>query len=80
MDDRPEQQNLKLIVLGDSGVGKSCLIQVYAAMVNLQQENFDEIIENSGATVGFDFSSTKYVTPDQKVIKLNIWDTAGQEK
>ena len=47
-----EASSFKLIVIGDSGVGKSCLIQVYSAIVNHTQENFAEIVESSGATVG----------------------------
>lgn len=50
--------SLKIIVLGDSGVGKSCLIQVYSAIVSQKQESFLEILENSEKTIGSTFLSS----------------------
>lgn len=52
MVDKNDKPTFKLIVTGDSGVGKSCLIQVYSAIVNHTKETFADIIENPGATVG----------------------------
>jgi len=58
-----------LIVIGDSGVGKSCLTQ--KASKNIFESNYS-------ATVGFEFF-TFNVKINDKVIKLQIWDTCGQE-
>ena len=59
----------KIIVLGNSGVGKSCL------SLNGTTGKFNE---DHHATVGFDFFS--FVTKiDKKIIRLQIWDTCGQE-
>ncbi|OHT08045.1 Ras-related protein Rab-7a [Tritrichomonas foetus] len=62
--------NCKLIVLGDSGVGKTAIIHKY---VN------HEFREDFKATIGADFSThTCFVNNRQ--IELQIWDTAGQER
>lgn len=60
---------LKLIVIGDSGVGKTCLLR------RLSESIFDE---NTPSTIGVEFVS-QHVKIDDKTIKLQIWDTAGQE-
>jgi len=61
--------SFKMIIVGDAGVGKSCLITKASKGV------FDE---NYSATLGFEFM-TFNVKLDEKVIKLQIWDTCGQE-
>ena len=61
--------SFKIIVIGDSGVGKSCLTN--RATTNLFEDTYN-------ATVGFEFLSFN-VKIDEKVIKLQIWDTCGQE-
>ena len=61
--------SFKLIVIGDSGVGKSCLTN------NAVKNIFDE---SYNATVGFEFF-TFNVRINDKIIKLQIWDTCGQE-
>lgn len=61
--------SFKLIVIGDSGVGKSCLTN--NAIKNL----FDDAYN---ATVGFEFF-TFNIKLNGKVVKLQIWDTCGQE-
>merc|ERR1711879_352674 len=61
---------LKVIILGDSGVGKTCLMNQY---VNRKFTN------QYKATIGADFL-TKEVNIDDKYITLQIWDTAGQER
>ena len=61
--------SFKLIVIGDGGVGKSCLTNY--AVKNI----FDEAYN---ATVGFEFF-TFNVKVNDKVVKLQIWDTCGQE-
>lgn len=61
--------SFKVIVIGDSGVGKSCLT------TKAVKNNFEEYYQ---ATIGFEFL-TFNVKLDQTVIKLQIWDTCGQE-
>ena len=61
--------SFKLIVIGDSGVGKSCLTN--NAVKNIFTESYN-------ATVGFEFF-TFNVKLSGKIIKLQIWDTCGQE-
>ena len=61
--------NFKIIVIGNSGVGKSCL--TLKATKDIFQENFV-------STMGFQFYSF-HVKINEKVFKLQIWDTCGQE-
>ncbi|KAE8690084.1 Ras-related protein RABC2a [Hibiscus syriacus] len=59
----------KLLMIGDSGVGKSSLLLSFTA------GTFDEL----SPTIGVDFK-VKHVTAGGKKLKLAIWDTAGQER
>ena len=61
--------SFKLIFIGDSSVGKSCLT------TKAVKNNFEEYYQ---ATVGFEFLTFNMKVND-KVIKLQIWDTCGQE-
>ena len=61
--------NFKLIIIGDSGVGKSSLLK--RAVKNTFDENYK-------ATIGFEFLLMHFKVNDLK-IKLQIWDTCGQE-
>lgn len=61
---------LKVIILGDSGVGKTSLMNQY---VNKKFSN------QYKATIGADFL-TKEVIVDDRVVTMQIWDTAGQER
>ena len=61
--------NFKLIIIGDSGVGKSCLLK------RAVQNSFETGYQ---ATIGFEFLLMHFKVNDLK-IKLQIWDTCGQE-
>ena len=61
--------NFKIIIIGDSGVGKSCLC------LRATKNVFDTIYS---PTIGFEFM-TFMIKVDEKPIKLQIWDTCGQE-
>jgi small GTP-binding protein len=60
----------KIVIIGDSGVGKS---NIFTRFIK------DEFILDSKATIGVEFSA-KNVTIKEKVIKAQVWDTAGQER
>ena len=67
-----EFENLiKLLILGDVSVGKSNFLFRFI-------EN--QFIDNHLPTVGFDYKSQIITLPDKTVVKLQIWDTVGQEK
>lgn len=61
---------IKLLIIGESAVGKSCLLLRFAE---------DKFNETFLATIGIDFK-VRHVTIDDARVKLQIWDTAGQEK
>ena len=74
MDDEGIQDEdlikLKLIVIGNQGTGKSCILNRFV------NETFEE---NYQATIGLDFQSKNVTIHDQDV-RLILYDTAGQEK
>jgi Ras-related protein Rab-1A len=60
----------KLVLVGDSAVGKSCL------MTRFVEDRYSDI---HLSTIGVDFKTVTTMI-DGKVVKLHIWDTAGQER
>lgn len=58
---------VKIVAIGDSGVGKTSLIQMF---------EHSRFTENFKPTIGADFSN-KEISIDGKVVTLQIWDTAG---
>ena len=61
--------SFKIIIVGDSGVGKSCL------SIKASRNYFEDFYS---PTVGFEFLTFNVKIEDQN-IKLQIWDTCGQE-
>ena len=60
----------KLLIIGESGVGKTCLLLRFTD---------DSFTANHLTTIGIDFK-IKIINLENKLIKLQIWDTAGQER
>ena len=60
----------KMVLVGDSGVGKTNLLSRFA---------WNQFDMDSKSTIGVEFA-TRSVTVEGKVIKAQIWDTAGQER
>ena len=67
---KPFDVLVKLLLIGDSGVGKSCLLLRYSD---------DKVTTSFITTIGIDFK-IKTIDLDQKKVKMQIWDTAGQER
>ncbi|RHZ67813.1 hypothetical protein Glove_299g16 [Diversispora epigaea] len=63
---------LKILLIGNSNVGKSSLLLRFTDDTFLPQES-------AAATIGVDFK-VRYIVIDDKKYKLTIWDTAGQER
>mmetsp|Transcript_6551 Transcript_6551/g.9524 ORF Transcript_6551/g.9524 Transcript_6551/m.9524 type:complete len:212 (-) Transcript_6551:46-681(-) len=59
----------KYIIIGDTGVGKSCLLLRFTE---------DTFLKAHELTIGVEFG-TKLIKVQDKSIRLQIWDTAGQE-
>ena len=72
LSDVPSSQDIafKVIIVGDSGIGKSCLTM--KAIKNT-------FTEGHNATVGFDFFTFCTLSNEATSCKLQIWDTCGQE-
>ncbi|KAL3360200.1 hypothetical protein AABB24_016612, partial [Solanum stoloniferum] len=69
-DDEGEEYLFKIVIIGDSAVGKSNLLTRYAR---------NEFNLHSKATIGVEFQ-TQTLEIDGKEVKAQIWDTAGQER
>ena len=65
-----EEYKFKVVVVGDSGVGKTNLIKRFVT---------DTFAKDSKATVGVEFMSKTYII-NKEIFKIEIWDTAGQER
>ena len=61
---------VKIVIVGESGVGKTCLLQRF--------ENEDFSVTHV-PTIAIDFKM-KVVSIGDKKVKMQIWDTAGQER
>jgi len=60
----------KVVLIGDSGVGKSNLLSRFTR---------NEFNSDSKSTIGVEFA-TRSINVDGKIVKAQIWDTAGQER
>lgn len=60
----------KVVLIGDSGVGKSNLLSRFTK---------NEFSQESKSTIGVEFA-TRSIAVEDKVVKAQIWDTAGQER
>ncbi|MCK4827519.1 GTP-binding protein, partial [bacterium] len=64
--------NCKVVMLGDTGVGKSCLVSKFVR---------DEFSEFQEPTIGAAYQVKNIKCKgNQKTVKFEIWDTAGQER
>lgn len=70
MIEDPSDYYFKIVLIGDSGVGKTNILSRFT---------LNKFTENSKNTIGADFSSMDLMI-NNKTIKTQFWDTAGQEK
>ena len=63
-------ENIKITLLGDSGVGKTCIIR----------RNSDAIFDENCQSTQLANYSQKVVEIDNQTLQVDLWDTAGQEK
>ncbi|KAM6498597.1 GTP-binding protein RAB5 [Amanita muscaria] len=66
-----KQYQFKLVLLGESAVGKSSLV------LRFVKDQFDDYRES---TIGAAFLTQTVTLEDQTTVKFEIWDTAGQER
>ncbi|KAI6048033.1 GTP-binding protein RAB5 [Pisolithus marmoratus] len=66
-----KQFQFKLVLLGESAVGKSSLV------LRFVKDQFDDYRES---TIGAAFLTQTVTLDDQTIVKFEIWDTAGQER
>jgi len=74
MADEESEENYrlyKILLLGDSAVGKSCLLLRYCE---------DSFQESHLTTIGLDFRLKTINLEDKRKIKVQIWDTAGEDR
>lgn len=69
-EEQTEDYLFKIVLIGDSAVGKSNLLARFAR---------DEFYPNSKSTIGVEFQTQK-LDINGKEVKAQIWDTAGQER
>ena len=69
-EEHTEDYLFKIVLIGESAVGKSNLLSRFAR---------NEFFPNSKSTIGVEFQ-TQRIEIDGKEIKAQIWDTAGQER
>ena len=72
MSEKKQKELLyKILLLGDSSVGKTCFLMRYS------DNTFQEI---HMSTIGLDYKLKNVQLDDGKIVKIQIWDTAGQDR
>ena len=71
MSDDKKEFLYKILLLGDSSVGKTCFLMRYA------DNTFQEI---HMSTIGLDYKFKDVTLDNEKTVKVQIWDTAGQDR
>ena len=72
MSDKGDKEiSLKLVFIGDSIVGKTCIIK------QCTENTFQDAYLS---TIGFDFKTKVFVLKNGKHVRIQLWDTAGQER
>ena len=61
----------KILLLGDSTVGKTCFLLRYVD---------DSFLDLHMATIGLDYRLKTMILDNQQIVKVQLWDTAGQDK
>ena len=69
-DNEQKADSIKITLIGNSGVGKTCIIRRYS---------LNYYVDNPTSTTGGNYSS-KFVEIQGKKYQLDLWDTAGQER
>ena len=69
-DNEQKADSIKITLIGNSGVGKTCIIRRYS---------LNHYVDNPTSTTGGNYSS-KFVEIQGKKYQLDLWDTAGQER
>jgi Ras-related protein Rab-1A len=68
--DTNDNISCKVVLVGDAGVGKSCFMKKYVE---------DTYVDDHIVTIGVDYKS-KIIERENEIVKLNLWDTAGEER
>ena len=70
-EEKKKELLYKILLLGDTSVGKTCFLMRYA------DNTFQEI---HLSTIGLDYKLKNVQIDDGKIVKIQIWDTAGQDR
>ena len=71
MNENDNSQPVKIVLIGESGVGKTSIIYQFVDNIFQQEQQ---------STIGGTFASKKVKCDNGKILRLEIWDTAGQER
>ena len=66
-----KEHSFKILLLGDTSVGKTCFLKRYT------EDTFQDAYLS---TIGFDFKFKMVTLKNGKQVKVQLWDTAGQER
>ena len=67
-----DYETFKIVMIGDSGTGKSTLVRSL-----IHGENF--YFSNSSKTIGLEFAAKEMTMSNRQKINMHIWDTSGHE-